>query len=104
MDDEVEKQPKRIFKVIMDYRIIEAHIFRTTFGFKQYDVILSKGQSVTTKIKSSFEIGNMQTQYNMLGYSTDLYFSDHKIARETNEHGHRDKNVDCEIKRQKAIE
>ena len=45
-------------------------------GFKQYDVILTKEQSVLTNIKSSFEGENMQTQYSMLCYTIDLYFHD----------------------------
>ena len=47
----------------MDCRTTSAHKFRTRLGFKQYDVILAKEQSVLTKIMSSFEGENMQTQY-----------------------------------------
>ena len=53
-----------------------AHKFRTTLGFKQYDVILTKEQSVLTKMMSSFEGENMQTQYTVLSYRMDLYFHD----------------------------
>ena len=31
---------------------------------------------------SSFEGGNMQTQYNVLSYRIDLYFYDYKLAIE----------------------
>ena len=51
-----------------------AHKFRTRFGFKQYDVILTKELRMLTKMKSSFEGENMQTQYNVLSYRIDLYF------------------------------
>ena len=44
-----------------------AHKFKTRLGFKQYDVILTKEQSVLTRIRSSFEGENMQTRYNILG-------------------------------------
>ena len=37
-----------------------AHKFRTRLGFKQFDVILTKEQSVLTKIISSFGGENMQ--------------------------------------------
>ena len=64
--EEQKKQVSRIFidkklaiKVIMDCRITSAHKFRTRLGFKQYDVILTKEQSVL--IISSFEGENMQT-------------------------------------------
>ena len=46
----------------MDCRATSTHKFRTRLGFKQYDVILTKEQSVLTKIISSFEGENMQTQ------------------------------------------
>ena len=59
-----------------------AHKFRTGLGFKQYDVILTKEQSVLTRIMSSFEGGNMQTQFKVLSYRIDLYFHDYKLAIE----------------------
>ena len=46
----------------MDCRTTMAHKFRTRLGFKQYNVIFTKEQSVLTKIMSSFEEENMQTQ------------------------------------------
>ena len=55
---------KLAIKVIMDCRATSAHKFRRRLGFKQYDVILTKEQSVLTKIMSSFEGENMETQYN----------------------------------------
>ena len=41
-------------KVIMDWRTVAAHNFRTRLGFKQYDVILTKEQLVLIKM-TSFE-------------------------------------------------
>ena len=71
--DQPQKQPNIIFintelaaKVIMDCRTTAAHKFRTKLGFREY-VILTKEQSVLTKIMSSFEGENIQTQYNVLG-------------------------------------
>ena len=71
--DEPKKQCNRIFidkklaiRVIMDCRKTSAHEFRTKLGFKQYDIILTKEQSVLTRrIMSSFEGENMQTQYDV---------------------------------------
>ena len=51
----------------MDCRTTSAQKFRTKLRFKQYDVILTKEQSVLTKIMSSFEGENIKTQYNILG-------------------------------------
>ena len=45
----------------MNCRTTSADKCRTRLGFKQYDVILTKEQSVLTKIMSSFERENMQT-------------------------------------------
>ena len=40
-------------------------------------------------------------QYSVLSYRIDLYFPEHKLAIEVDEKG---RNIDYEIKRQKAIE
>ena len=53
---------------------------------------------------NSFEGENMQTQYNVLSYKIDSYFLDYKLAIEIDENGHRDRNIDNEMKRQKIIE
>ena len=50
-------------KVIMDFKVTSAYQFKAKLGFKQYDVISTKEQSVLTKIMSSFEVENMQTYY-----------------------------------------
>ena len=74
---EPKKQCNRIFvdeklriKVIMDCRTTSAHKFRTRFGFKENDVVLTKEKIVLTKIKSSFGGENMKTEY-VLGYRFD---------------------------------
>ena len=88
----------------MDCRTTPSHKFQTRLGFKQYDIILTKEESVLAGVMSSFEGENMQAQYNVLGYRIDLYFPDYKLAIETDENGHSDRNIDKGIKRQKAIE
>ena len=77
----------------MDCRKTSAHKFRARSGFKQYDVILTKEQSELTKIMSSFEGENKQTQYNILSYRIDLYFHDCKLAIEIDENGHSNRNT-----------
>ena len=69
----------------MGSRTTEAQKFRTKLGFRQYDVILTKEQSVLTKIKSSFKGENMQTQYSVLDHMIDLYFHDYKLVIEIDE-------------------
>ena len=41
-------------------------------GFKGYDIILTKEQSVLRSVMDAFEGENMQTQYSVLGYRIDL--------------------------------
>ena len=104
-----KKQSHRIFidkklaiRVIMDCRTTSSHKFRKKLGFKQYDVI-TKEQSVLTKIMNSSEGESIETQYNVLIYRIDLYFHDYKLTIEIDENGHSDRNVDYKIKRQKSI-
>ena len=54
-----------------------------------------------TKKISSFEGENMQTQCNVLSDRIDLNFYDYKLAIELDENGHRDRNIDYEIKQKK---
>ena len=86
----------------MDCRTTSAHKFRTRSGFKQNDVILTKEQSVLTRIMSSFE--EKICKHNIMLYVTWLCFHSYKLVIEIHENGHSDKNIDNEIKRQKAIE
>ena len=45
----------------------------------------------------------MQTQYIVVGYRTDLYFYKHKLAVEVDKLRHRNRNINHEIQRQKAL-
>ena len=74
---------KLAIKVIMDCRKTSAYKRRKKLEVKQYDINLTKEKSVLTKIMSSFEVKNVQTQYNVLGYRIDLYFHDCKVEIET---------------------
>ena len=46
---------------------------------------------------SSFQRDNMRKQYNILGYRTDLYIHDYKLAIETDKTWHSDRNIDYEM-------
>ena len=65
---------------------------------------MTKEQSVLKSVMKVFEGENMQTQYNVLGCNIDLYFHDYKLAIEIDEKGHKDRNINHEIERQKALE
>ena len=105
---EPKKEYNRIFtgkklavQAVVDSRTRSVHKCRTRLGFKQYNLILTKEQSVITAIVRSFEGENMQTQYNLLGYRNDLYFHDYKRAIEIDEYGWNDRSIFYEIERQK---
>ena len=78
----------------MDCRTTSAHKSRARLGFKEYDVILTKEESVFTKIMILFEGENMKTQYNVLDYRINLYFHDYKLAIKFDENGYSEKNID----------
>ena len=54
--------------------------FRSKLGFNQYDITLTKEQSVLKSVMDAFERENMQTQYSALGYRIDLHFHDYKVG------------------------
>ena len=59
-------------KIIMDCRTDE-------LGFRLYDVINTKEQTVINSIKDAFEREDMQTQYTVLNFRIDLYFHKYKL-------------------------
>ena len=50
-----------------------------------HDVINTKEQTILNSIKDTFEGENIQTQYRVLDYRTDLYFHEYKLAIEVDE-------------------
>ena len=62
----------------MDCKIDKSCNLKKKIGFKLYDVINTKEQTIINSIKDKFEGGNIQTQYSVLGYRIDLYF--HEIS------------------------
>ena len=78
--------------------------FLKKLGFKLYDVINTKEQTITNSIKDTFEGENKQTQYSVLGYRIDLYFHEYKLAIEVDALGHTNRNINSEIERQEALE
>ena len=91
-------------KVTMDCRTDESCNLKRKLEFTLQDVINTKEQTVISLIKDEFEGENMQTQYSVIGYRTDIYFHKYKLAIEVDELGHNDRNIDHEIQRQRALE
>ena len=78
--------------------------FRSKLGIHRYDIALAKEKSVLKSVLDTFEGENMQTQYNVLGYRTDLCFDKYKLAIEVDEKSHKDRNINHEIERKKELE
>ena len=55
------------------------------------------------QIEDAFEGENMQTEYHFLGYRTDLYFPDYRLAIEINEFCHWDRNIEYEKERERIL-
>ena len=104
--DNPKKQPNSRFlrsdlalKVIMGCRTDESCNLKRNLGFRLHDLINTKEQTVLTSIKDAFKGEDIQIQYSVLGYRTDLYFHNHKLAIEIDELGHADRNLSNEIER-----
>ena len=69
----------------MGYRTPTAIKFRTTLRFNQHDLLMTKEQSVLTKIMKVFASGEILLEHSVLSYRTDLYFLKHRLAIEVDE-------------------
>ena len=85
-----------VIPVIMACRSPKAIEFRSRLGFNQYDITLKKESSILKSKMEHYEGEDMETQYKVLNYRTDLYFHDYKLAVEVDERGHKDRNGDHE--------
>ena len=90
-------------RIIMDCRTTPAVNFKTKFGFRQHDPIMTQEHSIFPKIVTLFEAKEIILQHNVLGYRTDAYFSKYKLAIEVDEQEHNDRDIDYETERQKAL-
>ena len=95
-----------IIPIIMHCRVStpKSIEFKSKLGFNQFDITLTKEQSILKSVMDTFERENMQTQYSVLGYRIDIYFHDYRLAIEVDEKGHKDRNTNDEIQGQKALE
>ena len=77
--------------------------FRTLLGFKEHDIMKVIEKTTPESLRDTFEGENIQTHCKV-GYETDLYFYDYKLAVEIDEKDHQDRDISREIERQKALE
>ena len=64
----------------MDCRTDKSCSIKKNLGFKLYNMINTKEQTIINSIKDTFEGENIQTQYSVLGFRIDLYFHDMNIS------------------------
>ena len=105
------KQPCRRFlredfaiQIIMDCRTIPAVKFRNRLGFNQHDPIMTKEQSILTKLDNYFKTEDKLFQHYILGYRIDLYVPKYKLAIEVDELGYWTRGIKSEIERQQRLE
>ena len=88
----------------MEFRTDKSCSLKKDLGFKLYDVINTKEQTLINSIKDIIEGENMQTQFSLLGYRINLYFHEYKLVIEVDGLGYTNRNINNEIQRQKALE
>ena len=91
-------------QIIIDCRTTPAVNFKTKLRFDQHDAIMTQEQSVLSKIVTLFAAEEIILQHTVFGYRIDAYFSKYKLVIEVDEQEHKDRDIDYEIERQKAIE
>ena len=72
--------------------------FISKLRFKQDDMILTKEQSVISKITKLFGKEEILVQHSVLEYKIDLYFPKHKLAIEVDEKRFKKHEREKEIK------
>ena len=81
----------------------ERQNFRLLLGFAQHDLFLTKEQSIINKFVETFSREEISLQYFVLGYKIDAYFVKYKLAFETDEHNHEQRDDEKELMRENAI-
>ena len=68
-----------------------------------YKYVLKEASTIYT-IQKVFEGISMKRQFSIRSYRINLYFPEHKLPIECDEHDHKDRDINYEIKQQKFIE
>ena len=78
--------------LIIDIRTVKAAELKIKLGFNQVDPIMSKQESVSLRLKKTFSGEEIVEDYSVLSYLIDFYFPKYKLAVETDELGHVDRD------------
>ena len=87
----------------MDCRAADTCNFKRRLGFELDDVLNTKQQTIVRTTKDASEGENVQTEYYLLGYRTDLYFHGYRLAIEINEFDHCDRDTEYEKERERIL-
>ena len=77
-------------------------VFRSFLGFKENDIFKSKESSIIEKTQIVFSREEIFLQYSVFTYKIDVHFLKHKLAIETDEQGHQNRDINYELQRQKT--
>ena len=89
---------------MMNTRTTATVKFRDKLGIDQHDPILTKEQWISSKIMKVFSNKEIMEQYLVLNEKIYFYFLKHRLAIETDDLGHLDRDEEDEIERQKKLE
>ena len=84
-------------------REMQRQNFRILLGFKENDIFLTKEQSILNKITTVFARCEIYLQYSVLDYKIDAYFPKYKLAIETDELDHFNRDNENERARENRI-
>ena len=87
-----------VMKILIDARTTAVVKAKANFRINQHHPILTKEQSICSKILKVFT--EIIEQYFILNERIDFYLPKHKLAVEVDELGHLDRDEEDKIKRQ----
>ena len=95
---------ERIIELLVGYqqplaKELEEYMGIKTIGHKY----IRKEAGTIYTIQKVFEGISMKRQFSIASYRIDLYFPEHKLAIECDEHDHEDRDIDYEIRRRTFI-
>ena len=88
---------------MMDNKTTAVVKFRAKLGIDQHDTILTKENSIGSKIMKVFSDEKIIGQYFVWNERIDLYIPKHKLAIEVDELGHLARDEEGETKRQEKL-
>ena len=89
--------------LIIGTKTVKATDLKTKLGFNEIDPIMSKQESIGLRLKKTFSGEEIIEDFSVLNYLIDFYSLKYKLAVETDELGHADRDAVKEKERQTEI-